>query len=729
MRVFALYKSELRRLLLSKTLWAAVLLSCVTPLVGYAVTVYNSGMSDIYIRVPVVSAALCGSVIWAVLTMTEAGRLHRSGMGVLADAAASPRVLAVAGTLAVLTVSAATTVLCACLYLPYTASKMEYLFHAPFYIANFLVFVLPTWWGAVLLAEGIWQITRRVELTVLLFALPVCSGLGSYAQNDYFMRWLNPRIISYSDGFISWWPLRMGLYTRMIWLCFAASVWVCGLACMRRYEKNLFRSWIFGLRKCYFMALAVVFLLAGAGLWTYQPFINQEPERLSDENTIVEAPAMKTDAVRYSLRAEPLSGQIRATAEYDIRQPYTGENRLLLNPGYQIRRMTYGKTEIDFRTENDDQNGVRSTYFTLPDIPDQTLTIVYCGMPQIRRPFAAAFVDLSVDCDYIQLSGEAIAPFLNIEDEKGATLMVTIPGHLTPYTDHMPMTEWETHADGTRTWKMEQAGYGGYIRDFAAGNYTTDTFSAAGNEIHFVYGKAYEKPVKQYDIQSAVQAVFEYCTKHYGALAFAQDNIITLHQVSGMLMGGQAGGGYVEWYENVLSPMTLGDTDKGASASEVFIHEMIHQWWGGYGLQCDMSDELWSEEGLTVYATYRLVKEAYGEMYAKQYYVDEWKKAVKNQERNFYNRFPQYLDRLPETYRTELVMENNGINQYMRMPLMILKAQQLVGGEEQMDQILKKMYADRELFYEEPFTYQDFLDYCGLTAADIELDAEEEILI
>ena len=114
-----------------------------------------------------------------------------------------------------------------------------------------------------------------------------------------------------------------------------------------------------------------------------------------------------------------------------------------------------------------------------------------------------------------------------------------------------------------------------------------------------------------------------------------------------MFGGGYALRGVSTWFETVLAPDTLSDTDKGASATEVFIHEMLHQWWGGLGLSC-ADEELWSSEGLTVYSTYRLVKEKYGELYAQQYYVDAWKEAVDEQNRSFYNRHPEYLDLLPE---------------------------------------------------------------------------------
>ena len=62
------------------------------------------------------------------------------------------------------------------------------------------------------------------------------------------------------------------------------------------------------------------------------------------------------------------------------------------------------------------------------------------------------------------------------------------------------------------------------------------------------------------------------------------------------------------------------------------------------------------------------------------------------------------------------------MRQYSEMPLKILKAQELVGGEEAMDRILKGLFT-RELDPMYPYlTYQEFLDACGLTEEDLSLD-------
>ena len=54
-----------------------------------------------------------------------------------------------------------------------------------------------------------------------------------------------------------------------------------------------------------------------------------------------------------------------------------------------------------------------------------------------------------------------------------------------------------------------------------------------------------------------------------------------------------------------------------------------------------------------------------------------------------------------------------------KMPLKILKAEQLVGGEEAMDKILKKLFQEKAYSY---LTYEDFLNACGLTKEDLELE-------
>jgi hypothetical protein len=59
---------------------------------------------------------------------------------------------------------------------------------------------------------------------------------------------------------------------------------------------------------------------------------------------------------------------------------------------------------------------------------------------------------------------------------------------------------------------------------------------------------------------------------------------------------------------------------------------------------------------------------------------------------------------------------------YFRMPLMIYKAERLVGGTERMDEILRELFKNHSGDnFGTLLTYQSFLDACGLRAEDLEL--------
>ena len=79
------------------------------------------------------------------------------------------------------------------------------------------------------------------------------------------------------------------------------------------------------------------------------------------------------------------------------------------------------------------------------------------------------------------------------------------------------------------------------------------------------------------------------------------------------------------------------------------------------------------------------------------------------------------LAALPEEQRLEITGSLAFVRQYCEMPLKLLKAEALVGGEEAMDQILHGLF-NRELDPMYPYlTYQEFLDACGLTEEDLNL--------
>lgn len=326
--------------------------------------------------------------------------------------------------------------------------------------------------------------------------------------------------------------------------------------------------------------------------------------------------------------------------------------------------------------------------------------------------------------EYICLENAALAPrLMNVMPDEGmypATIEITLPKGMTVIPFCASEAELVTeHEDGTATWRYEDNGTGGILY---AGDYICEEIEAGGITIEFYYGRKHRSVMESAGAVDAVRAVVDYCTEHYGPLSFGMGDTLKLIQ-SRVTGGGYAADGASLLDEVDFTTANLGDPGKGAGSGEVMIHELVHQWWGLANM-FDSSNETdsWSAEGLTVYTTYRIVKELYGDDYAKQYYVDQWQEEADDYYLNFYVRNPEYLERLPEEKRLEVLGSLTHVRQYCEMPLKILKAEQLVGGEDAMDKILHELF-NRELDPYNPYlTYQNFLDACGLREEDLNLD-------
>ena len=278
----------------------------------------------------------------------------------------------------------------------------------------------------------------------------------------------------------------------------------------------------------------------------------------------------------------------------------------------------------------------------------------------------------------------------------------------------------ETHDDGTATWRYEDTGSGGILY---AGDYIKEEISVAGISVEFYYGRKHQEIMEAAQAANAVRAVIEYCTEHYGSLSFAESNGTLKLVQSRVIGGGYATGGASTLDELDFTAKNLNNGEKGTIPGEVMIHELVHQWWGlGNMFYSEDPADPWSSEGLTTYTTYRIVKELYGASYAQEHYVDQWQSVVDDYYLNFYVRYPNYLKTLPEEEQLVITNSLSSVRQYNEMPLKILKAEELVGGEAAMDQILFQLF-NRDIDPAAPYlSFEDFLTACGLEEEDLNLD-------
>ena len=727
MKTLKLFPLELGRLLQSRLTWLIVLLTVLSPAAGLVLyrPATATTMLSLYLANPAMAGGVMGGVLFGALTVYELDRVSRSRADVLMDAAVSPLTMALTRLLALLAAAVGTLALTMLVWLPVSAGLIGSVFSGVDYALAYgllMGLALPL---SILAAGAAYQFTRRADLSLVLFASFAALSLTVWAD-DWQLCWLNPCVWALSDDFSNFRVFRSVAWMRLTWLAALAGVWTVSYLCVRQYGKGLFGSLARGVRRAYRPAIALALLACSGTAYAAQPFIDHSNPDLTVMSFYEIPYAEGVTFVSRSAQVFPdtAAGTVTGRASYRFENTSGQEQSISfgVNPGYTISNVRVGGADVPFTVSGYQEYNEARLEVTIPAEEQVELTMEYSGFPQESLPTMQGGKELSDD--YLCLENSALSPrVMNVlpgENGYPAAIEITLPASMTavPFGSSEAEVVSEND-DSTRTWRYEDNGAGGILY---AGDYVREDIEAGGMTIQFYYGRKHQAVMEAAGAVDAVKAVVDYCTEHYGKLSFGSGETLKLIQ-SRVAGGGYATDGASLLDEADFTANNLGDAAKGGGAGEVMIHELVHQWWG-LGNMFDTSDSTspWSAEGLTVYTTYRIVKELYGEAYAQEHYVDQWQQAVDDYYLDFYVRCPEYLEGLPESVRLNISNSLSGMRQYCEMPLKILKAEQLVGGEEAMDQILNSLF-NRELDPMYPYlTYQEFLDACGLTEEDLSLD-------
>ncbi len=729
MRALDRFRRELGRLLRDRLTGLAVLLTLLSPLAG--LTVYRPAAADTmltrFLANPALAGGVIGSLLFGLLAVYTLDRARRSRVDVLADAAVSPLTTALVRLLALLTAAVLATALTMAVWLPVSLHRIGAVFRGTDYVLAYALFMglaLPL---SILAAAAAYQFTRRADLSLALLA--AFAGLGLTVWSDSWqLRWLSPAVWALSDDFSNDRLFRTVAYQRLTWLAALAGVWAVSYLCIRRYGKGALGSLARNARRVCRPAVAAALLACAATAYAAQPFFDHSNLDLTAQ-ALFELPyaeGLSCLSRTYQLFPDTDAGTLTGRATYQFRNT-SGQGQTVafgVNPGYDLRSATADGAAVSAVRTGYEESGMALWEVSLPAGETAELTLEYGGFPTDWNLTAVATPgEPEISADYLCLENETLAPYLlNVlpgEDGFPTTTEITLPGSMTVIPFGTSRAELAAeHPDGTRTWRYTSHNAGGILY---AGDYVREDIEAGGITVEFYYGRRHQAVMEAAGAVEAVATVIDYCTAHYGPLPVSAGGTLKLIQ-SRVAGGGYATDGASLLNEADFTAANLADTGKGGGAGEVMIHELVHQWWG-LGRMFDEAgpDSPWSAEGLTCYTSYRIAKELYGEAYAREAYVELWQQEVADYYQNFYVRNPAYLASLPEADRAAIAASLYRCRQYAEMPLKLLRAEELVGGEAAMDQILRELFT-RELDPLNPYlTYQDFLDACGLTEEELNL--------
>ena len=728
MKFHSLCRVEVGRLFRSRVTWAALGAAAVSPALGFTFyTPLSGSLNSSYLANPALAGSLAGALVFALLTVLELDRVHRSRTDVLTDSMISPLAAEVSRTFALLTAAAAAAAMALLLWLPSAAMLTGVIFRPGLYAAVYFIVFLPALWFAVLFTAAAYQLFRRLDITLAAFAGFYLLSLTAWSEN-WLLRWVNPAMAYLSDDFGNLRRLLSLGWNRLFWLLSLGGLWCMCLLCTRRYGKGALGSLLRNSRKIYLPAIAAVLAAASFLVYTKQPFIDHSEEIIDydalydfDYNEHVTYSAISVDA-----QPSFFPGSFQAEAVYtlhnDSGQPQTIS--FWINPGYTFRSVTANGKAAAFRDLQDDAVNQKTIELDLPADKNIELVVEYGGFPREWNIMSLYQGETEISHDYIYLAHQDFSPMpRDFMESSGIraplTARITLPDGMRPVLFGTGRVVADTVGTDSTQWVLHDSGWSLLLY---AGDYISEQIETAGLQVEFFYSAKHERIMKECRVNETLKQVFEYCTDHYGPLSFYGKDSMRLIEI-GSVGGGYASRGASVMGEDSFSEAGLKDPLKGAGGSEVMAHEIIHQWWGlGNMIEPVSEADPWSSEGLTVYTTYRMMKELHGEDYAQKYYVNVWKANTEDYYKDFYVRNPQFLSALPERYKADILNSQSTVRRYCEMPLKILKAEKLVGGEEAMDRILSGLFTGETNPSYPYLTWQDFLNACNLSEEDLNLE-------
>ncbi|BAQ13922.1 hypothetical protein CBB2_1812 [Clostridium botulinum] len=742
MNFFSYLRVELNRIFHSKIVCLIMILTMLCPMAGYKL--YNDGMLDgtlsgKFIGNPSIAGAVGGGILFAILTLLEFNRVHKYEIEGLTNSIVSPLVLNVVRLLTIGIAATVTVSITSVLYYPYTVIKMGNVFDGYTYLNSFFLLMLPSVLLSILAASALYQIFYRIDLSMAAFILLMLPNLIENLPIGNILHWMKPSVPALSDYFSNTQIFRLMKHNRLFWFLIFGGLWLIGLLSVRCYGKRIFGSMLYNSRKVYIPLIAVAMI--GGGCYT---FINQPDVFLISKEGILEIinndSKDGSDKVNKEIQLlnsdlkilfDGSKGSLSGKAVYSLQNLSNSEQecRFTINPGYAIHQIIVNDKKVTFKKLKDIRNNI---IFNVPKEKNIRLTIEYEGRPKVLYFLSDFMLDTNISDKYIDLNRDFIPNIkvANSKDNSELTCQLTMSSGLMPVVNPAQKDEsgeavanltgdttllledgykktWLVHLKGTRLSLM-------------AGDYVMKQLGNEEMPINFYYSSKHEDTMKNMSAEKVMKDTIDYCINHYGKLNNVSKNSpLKIVEKTALFPGGLALPNYSTMGEFCFNDENLSDKSKGASAAEILAHELAHQWWGVHTVGSGGNNRNWSAEGLAVYTTYRVAKKTHGGEYAKKNYVDIWKARVKENNNNFYTRHPEYLKILPQRYVRDIDGSDRVLRQYSKLPLQILKASKLVGGEDKMDKILAELYKNKS---KTRITWQDFLNACELKGEELNLE-------
>lgn len=740
---------EVWRLLRTRRTWLFLAvfilapLACVTGLLELGMSA-GGGMTTVLVLKPAQRAVFVSGLAAALFVLMELQKAQQNNMDTILDAASLPVRRTLRQTAALLIVCLLAFLAAMLLVVPYTAVTMGPVFRPVPFAAAWGVLYFGGILIVALLSCGIYLLTRSMAFSFLLVGGLIAAAYAlnsSHKSVSFLLYWLQSGVFTFSDATASRLQVELIVYIRLFWLCISAAVFLLGMCAVRRYGLNLGRSLARSARRV--LPVLAILLLCGAALLMalHQPFFDNgpilehsqsvDPETgivvyQSDDSSFTVDDGGQSAVMLRSARAEfwvntkagVLDGVYTCTASSP--QHPMQDLAFSMAPGVDIYEVTLNGKPVEYAKNRLDNFQTSVYHLQIPLVTDGELCIRYSGVLRNSRGNGRQTRMYGITEEFVFLANYFPAA---MSGAIRTACTMHLPEGLTPLIAEVSLSRLEPQQDGYETYRFESFGYDWVF----AGDYLIEEFEAGGMQVRFAYLRGRQEVIRETRAADTVADVINFFAETFGPLDYGDQPMVIAELDGSMVTGGWGLGSMSVFGEGLfMGAVYKGDegavSHEGGSGIGVAVHEIAHQWWGWSPDGVNLPEEPntpWSGEGLTVYSSYLYMKSRFGEDFARENYIDRWRENTARMQNAFYLNHLEFASGLPQNDAAEIYSAFSSTTRYDMMPMLLLKAEALVGGEEAFLEKLREIHAQ---YGGRTLGYDRFLIELGLTREEMVLD-------
>ncbi|WP_460279709.1 gluzincin family metallopeptidase [Clostridium senegalense] len=734
---------ETKRLLKCRFTQIIILLTSVFPLICALLSPYiNEDISSLIFGInsstllsqtilfPAKAGAVLSTFAFTALTVFEFDKIRRFRVNYIIEPIASSIKINLTKITGLMCAGLISTVGSMIIMIPHYIFNMGSLTNFSYFLLNYSLIIFGSIVLSTLITAGFYLIFRNINITCIIMFLTVIFSFFAGIINYQYM-WVQTGANGLSENFGNGNTVLGMLWNRLFGLSVAMSIFLFGMLCDRCYEKGVLKSLLKNCKK--YKILLICFLISSFGaFFVFQNEPIFKAVSLGDlmsavisggsQDTPVSTNVIGTSNIFVDLKIE--KNKSYATGAY-FQELQNGTDKsqniyFELADGYHINEIKLDNVDINYIQVSSKILGSakRNNVFeaSIPKNTKAKLSIRYSGTPKalnVNADFSAG-----INKNYVSLRRTMIAPVVCVEQKNRIIEgTIKIDSKFTVITQGDKNRKISEH-DGFTVWSFSCD----KLSDLSltAGRYGILERNVSGTNVEFFYPLAASKEFESKG--SDTLDIFSFFSEKFGQLGRDSLKVVVTSGVHGG--GGVQSGNISCISEDCLTKKSNVDSSQASSSDTfaVLTHEIAHQWWGG-GIdvsnensdnQIDKNHDEWSNEAFADFSTYLFLKNKFGKDYAENLMLKKWKEGANELNRNFYQRNPEYMNKLSMIPKYNVSLFLRGNKCYALGPLTVYNVYNQI-GEDNYFNSMKEIYNEYYDKKDKKLSFSEFLNITGVT--------------